>query len=137
MRRVFADTLYWVGIALPQDRWNRRALDVYESLGDVQPVTTDSVIVEFLAALAGSGTYYRRQASAIARRIISEENSIVIPQTREVLLAGLDLYERRADKGYSLTDCISMNACRAEGITEILTNDHHFTQEGFSVLISR
>ncbi|MCW3095162.1 MAG: putative nucleic acid-binding protein contains domain [Chthonomonadaceae bacterium] len=48
---------------------------------------------------------------------------------------GLDLYERRVDKGYSLTDCISMNACRQEAIAEILTSDHHFAQEGFVVLI--
>jgi len=38
------------------------------------------------------------------------------------------------DKGYSLTDCISMNTMRAEGLTEILTNDVHFTQEGFRAL---
>ena len=44
---------------------------------------------------------------------------------------------RRTDKDYSLIDCISMNACRQEGITEVLTNDHHFSQEGFTVLITR
>jgi hypothetical protein len=30
-----------------------------------------------------------------------------------------------------------MNACRTEGITEVLTNDHRFAQEGFVVLIAR
>jgi predicted nucleic acid-binding protein len=29
------------------------------------------------------------------------------------------------------TDCISMQVMRREGLTEVLTNDHHFTQEGF------
>ena len=29
------------------------------------------------------------------------------------------------------------NAMEAEQITEILTNDHHFEQEGFVVLITR
>jgi predicted nucleic acid-binding protein len=38
---------------------------------------------------------------------------------------------------YSLTDCISMNAMRAEALTEVLTNDHHFEQEGFTVLMRK
>ena len=46
----------------------------------------------------------------------------------------LTLYEARPDKEYSLTDCIAMQTMRREGLTEVLTNDHHFTQEGFSIL---
>jgi len=51
-----------------------------------------------------------------------------------VLLDGLTLYEARPDKVYSLTDCISMQVMRREGLTDVLTNDHHFTQEGFHIL---
>ena len=58
----------------------------------------------------------------------------MIHQTRELFLEGLTLYEARPDKEYSLTDCISMQAMRHEGLTEVLTNDHHFTQEGFHIL---
>ena len=49
-------------------------------------------------------------------------------------MAGLDLYRARPDKRYSLTDCISMQTMRKEGITEVLTNDRHFEQEGFRAL---
>ena len=58
----------------------------------------------------------------------------IIPQTRELFLAGLTLYEARPDKEYSLTDCMSMHMMRREGLTEVLTNDRHFTQEGFHIL---
>jgi predicted nucleic acid-binding protein len=34
-----------------------------------------------------------------------------------------------------LTDCISMETMRQEGITEILTHDAHFAQEGFTLLL--
>ena len=34
-------------------------------------------------------------------------------------------------------DCISMDTMRQMGLTEVLTNDHHFTQEGFTILIKR
>ena len=58
----------------------------------------------------------------------------VMPQSREGFLRGLNLYEARPDKGYSLTDCISMETMRQEGLTHVLTNDRHFEQEGFSAL---
>jgi predicted nucleic acid-binding protein len=40
----------------------------------------------------------------------------------------------QTDKGYSLTDCRSMIPLQAPGVSEVLTNDHHFTQEGFTIL---
>jgi predicted nucleic acid-binding protein len=46
----------------------------------------------------------------------------------------LALYEARLDTQYSLTDCISMHVMRREGLTDVLTNDHHCTQEGFRIL---
>ena len=58
----------------------------------------------------------------------------VLPQTRADFDAALALYEARSDKAYSLTDCRSMGALRALGVSEVLTNDHHFTQEGFTIL---
>jgi uncharacterized protein len=57
-----------------------------------------------------------------------------MPRSRESFLAGIELYRSRPDKGYSLTDCISMITMRREGLTEALTNDRHFEQEGFRAL---
>jgi predicted nucleic acid-binding protein len=55
----------------------------------------------------------------------------VIPQSREGFLDGLTLYEDRPDKGHSLADCISMQIMHREGLTDVLSNDRHFEQEGF------
>ena len=52
----------------------------------------------------------------------------------EAFDAAFALYETRLDKGYSLTDCGSMLALRTLGVSEVLTSDHHFTQEGFTIL---
>jgi uncharacterized protein len=49
-------------------------------------------------------------------------------------MAGLKLYEDRPDKGYSLTDCISMQTMLSEGLADVLTNDRHFEPEGFRAL---
>ena len=56
----------------------------------------------------------------------------IAPQGHESFLAGCRLYEARCDKGYSLTDCISMVVMRREGLSEVLSNDKQFTQEGVS-----
>lgn len=48
---------------------------------------------------------------------------------------GLDLYARRPDKDWSLTDCISFATMKEHGIEEALTADRHFEQAGFKALL--
>ena len=65
---------------------------------------------------------------------MGDPSTQVLPQTSADFSTALSLYEARPDKNYSLTDCRSMVALRTLGISEVLTNDHHFTQEGFTIL---
>ncbi len=53
----------------------------------------------------------------------------------EAISTAIALFKARPDKGYRLTDCISMLGMRQESITDILTHDSHFTQEGFTILL--
>jgi predicted nucleic acid-binding protein len=71
----------------------------------------------------------------LVERILTEANIEVAPQSHEAFMAGLKLYKARPDKGYSLTDCISMQVMHTRGINEILTHDEHFRQEGFLLLL--
>ena len=71
----------------------------------------------------------------MVRAILANPNVKVIPQARDGFLRGLQLYEQREDKGYSLTDCISMNVMGSLHISDVLTHDRHFEQEGFSALM--
>src|SRR5207248_4169961 len=59
----------------------------------------------------------------------------IVRQTPELFDRALDLYRRRPDKGYSLIDCMSMVVCGDLGITDVLTRDAHFEQEGFRRLL--
>jgi uncharacterized protein len=45
------------------------------------------------------------------------------------------LLQQRLDKDYSLCDGVSFVLMRDEGITEALTTDRHFEQEGFQRLL--
>jgi uncharacterized protein len=135
VRRVFVDTSYWVAVTAPRDPWHERALAVSAALGTTQLVTTDDVLTELLNFVSAAGPHIRRLATGVVRDIANDRNVEIIPQTRETFLEGLDLYERRQDKQYSLTDCISMRVMRKHRLTEVLTHDRHFTQEGFVALL--
>jgi predicted nucleic acid-binding protein len=50
---------------------------------------------------------------------------------------GLELHSRRADKEWSLTDCISFFVMQERGIHQALAHDHHFEQAGFEALLRR
>jgi hypothetical protein len=43
------------------------------------------------------------------REILSDDAVRIIPQSHESFLFGFELYATHPDKGYSLTDCISMH----------------------------
>jgi predicted nucleic acid-binding protein len=135
MRTLFADTFYWVALINRGDQWHPQVIQLTGSLGSVRLVTTEEVLVEMLTALRDVGAAVRKAAVETVRDLQSNPNVDVRPQTPESFAAGLDLYERRADKAYSMTDCISMEVMRARGLTEALTHDRHFVQEGFVVLL--
>jgi predicted nucleic acid-binding protein len=131
---VFADTLYWLALARPRDPWHAAATHWAGTHATTKIITTDEVLTEFLNAMSSAGPIGRAYAAATIHDIRTDPNVDVLPQTRGDFDAALALYEARPDKEYSLTDCRSMNAMRALGILEVLTNDHHFTQEQFTIL---
>lgn len=134
MTAVFADTLYWIAIFLPDDPWAKAAISV--DLSEVRLVTTEEVIAEFLTGVSSYGEQTRLLACKFVREILDDFDIEVVAQSHESFLGGLALYERRPDKQYSLTDCISMNVMKRKGISEVLTNDRHFSQEGFVRLLT-
>jgi predicted nucleic acid-binding protein len=136
MTARFADTFYWIALTDLNDSAHERALALASDGGDSLLVTTDEVLVEFLTFFGTAPEPMRRKAFANAQGILSNPGVRVIPQSRSSLLSGMALYGARPDKRYSLTDCISMQMMRKEGLTEVLTNDRHFEQEGFSRAVS-
>lgn len=134
MKPVFADTFYWAALTSADDSFHDRAVEFSLSLQPEKIITTDEVLDEYLAFFSGAASYLRIRAGNTVDHLLNNSGVLVIPQSRGAFVAGLQLYRDRPDKGYSLTDCISMNIMRREGLNDILTNDHHFEQEGFRVL---
>jgi predicted nucleic acid-binding protein len=127
--KVFADTFYWIALTDSTDAAHKRARQVTDD-----PVTTDEVLTEYLNFFSASQEFMRRQIVLTVEDILQDPGVTLIPQSRETFLAGLSLFRTRADKGYSLTDCISMRTMQRLGLTAVLTNDRHFEQEGFRAI---
>lgn len=137
MSGVFADSLFWIAIANPLDPWAEAARQAHARLPkDTRLVTTEEVMCEFLTAFCESP--HLRGAAVRMLKSVQESRTIeLIEQSHASFGSGVDMYHDRPDKHYSLVDCISMHTMRERGIRRVLTNDHHFTQEGFQVLIQR
>jgi predicted nucleic acid-binding protein len=134
MKVLFADSFYWIALLDSKDQWHQRVRDFSRNFKSPYLVTTDDVLTEVLNFFSAYNSRLRQLAIQQVRGVFVSHNVQVIPQTRERFIAALDLYEQRPDKEYSLTDCISMQVMKAMGITEILTHDRHFAQEGFMIL---
>ena len=136
MRTIFADTSYWIALANPRDEWHHAAKAIGPQLGPFHIFTTDEVLVEFLAFFSTKfGAELRKAAVRLVHKVMENPNVKVLPQTRDSFVRGLRLYELRPDKGYSLTDCVSMEIMREHNLFDVLTHDHHFRQAGFNILL--
>jgi hypothetical protein len=74
-----------------------------------------------------AGPLLPRRTAQVRRRTCGTR----IPATRR----GLDLYRRRPDKAWSLTDGLSFVVMTDRGLTDALTGDHHVEQAGFRALL--
>ena len=134
MKQTFADTSYWVATLDDKDQWFEQAMNAASEIGESEIVTTESVLIEVLNHFSDYRADIKDYVANYVEEILKDEETLVILHSHETFQKALQLYKSRLDKGYSLTDCISMNAMREFGIIKVLTNDGHFHQERFKKL---
>jgi predicted nucleic acid-binding protein len=134
MKKVFADTSYWIAIVNPRDQLHGRALRVTQRLSMVRVLTSEMVLVEFLNSFSDAGPL-REVVSNVVHGLRQNRDVKIVPQTSAQFESALRLYRRAADKSWSLTDCASFRAMESEGIESALTYDQHFVQAGFEALL--
>jgi predicted nucleic acid-binding protein len=132
MMAAFADTFYYLAILDPTDEAHQRTLALSEKRrGHV--ITTAWILTEVADALCEPAN--RSVFTTLLALLRSDQDTEIIPPDKDLFDRGLDLYARRTDKGWSLTDCISFVVMTDRGLTEALTGDHHFEQAGFRALL--
>ena len=132
MQKYFADAWFFIALFDRRDSHHARAMRVAGRVPAIDLVTHEAVLTEVLASFSDDGAFARQRAVEGARATM--RNSDVITPDRALFLRALDRYAARPDKEYSLVDCMSMLVMEDRGIRHVLTNDHHFTQAGFTVV---
>ncbi|HUT10033.1 MAG TPA: PIN domain-containing protein [Thermoguttaceae bacterium] len=132
MMAVFADTSYYIALTNPRDEHHAAANACTESL-DTTLVTTAWVLVELANSLSRGKN--RAAFLALLGDLETDDRVTIVPPTSETFRRGIDLYARRSDKEWSLTDCISFLVMEQLRITDALTTDYHFEQAGFRLLL--
>lgn len=137
MREIFVDTGFWVALLNPRDNLHELAVSLSEKYRRRHLITTDGVLIELQNFFSGYGKDLRAAAAKTVEEIESSASTQVLPQKRDTLNEARELYNARSDKQYSLTDCYSMVVIRERDISEVLTADVHFEQEGFVALMRK
>lgn len=110
------------------------AVWAFEASG--RKLTHNYVLAEFVA-LVNVRKVPRPPALAFLRELRAHVLVDVVWVDEALHNEALDLLEQRSDKGYSLCDAVSFLLMRQRGLTEALTTDRHFAQEGFHCLLRK
>lgn len=147
MRRVFADTSYYIALLDTEDAYHALARSAGAELDSdyTRWFTTQAVVFELLAFFSRGGRHRGRRcralparharAAELVDRIRSSPAVEVVAASGALFEAAISLYRTRLDKRYSLADCLAMVICRERGVTEVLSTDRDFEAEGFTILL--
>jgi hypothetical protein len=135
MKPIFVDTSAFIAMGNTRDQFHPPAIDLRNQFIKYKRthLTTSAVLLEFGNAF--SPIPLRPTAIRFIETIIISRFWQVIPINNDWFNRGFSRFEQMGDKEWSLTDCISMIIAEELGIHEIFTNDHHFEQAGFTILM--
>ncbi len=131
MKIAFADSSFYVALLISRDaNYAKAEAAAHSWTGAV--VTTEYVLTEVANYLAGNAKR-RERFGQLRADLEADPNTRIIESSHELWSRRAKLYLQRADKEWSLTDCISFVVMEEHDLHEALTADHHFEQAGFAV----
>jgi predicted nucleic acid-binding protein len=128
----FADTFFFLALLNAQDRDHHEKARA-ANIVDRPVLTSDWVLIELADHLCDERN--RHLFGKVLEALHSDRRYEIIPVDQPTLDAAIDLYRKRSDKPWSLTDCTSFILMRQRHVAEALTADHHFEQAGFVALL--
>jgi uncharacterized protein len=128
MKRVFADSSYWIGLREKEDRFHVRSKKIAAWL--VQNRYT-LVVTPFI--FAESHAYFSRVREIReliirdfwANPLVEFEQPTYLDQTKAV-----EILKQHRDKSYSFVDAVSFTLMSRMQLSEVVTFDGHFRQFG-------
>ena len=135
MRPVFADACYWIALLHEQDALHDLASLLHDEIHDRPVVTSEMVMVEMLNFFAEFGTLKCQAAVNLLLELRANLDIEIVALRTQQFWHAVDYYNARPDQQWGLVDCASFQIMEERGISEALTNDRHFAQAGFTILM--
>ena len=135
---IYVDSSFLIAVLDQNDQFNTAACRVqfeFEANRRAIFVTTRGVLNEVLAHFSRGDAVSRIRTAVYTKRLLTNPRYRVVASDFETYWAALDLYQNRPDKRYSMVDCLGMTVMRNQNITDVLTTDRDFEQEGFRNLM--
>ena len=115
MNPLFADTFYFLALLHENDAAYARALALSAKLSN--PIlATVWVLTEVADALLAPDL--RTGSLPLRETLRADPACTIVPPSQELVDQGVELYDGRPEKHWSLTDCISFEVMRRYGVTE-------------------
>lgn len=134
MATLFADTFYFIALLDSSDPSHAQAVAWSRQEG-ISFLTTEFVLIELADAF--HAPMQRREFAIFQDALRDDPMWRIVASHRDLYQAGLEIFRRRRDKYWQLTDCISFAVMHHHRIRGALTGDHHFTQAGFNALLAK
>jgi predicted nucleic acid-binding protein len=109
-----------------------QAVQIFDSAS--YGLTHNYVLAEFVA-LALVRRFPRQSTLVFISDLLDNPDIEVVWVDESLHREAVDLLLKRSDKTYSLCDAVSFVLMQQRGMSEALTTDHHFEQEGFRRLL--
>lgn len=129
---MLIDTSGWLCLYHKDEQEHGEAVELYRNVKT--RITTNYVLAEFVP-LAQTRGFPRMQNIKFTEKILDSAEIEIIWVSEVLHRQAVALLRDRADKLYSLCDAVSFVLMRERGISESLTTDKHFQQEGFVRLL--
>ena len=135
MKRLFADANGWIGLNSKRDQMHEAATKVNKEFlqKGYRYITTNFVLDETYTGLLTNVGHFA--AVDFGERVRVARTVQIIHITPDIEEEAWQLFKQYSDKFFSFTDCTSFIVMRQLNLTEAFTNDHHFEQMGFKILL--
>jgi predicted nucleic acid-binding protein len=130
MNPLFADTFYFLALLNSSDPAHRKAVGF--DVERPQLITTRWVLMEVADALSAP---QNRQLFLHLLKTLEHAADVNIIHSDKLFHPAVDLFTRRPDKEWSLTDCASFVVMNDLRLRDALSADRHFEQAGFRSLL--
>ncbi len=134
MKPLFIDAGYLIALEASDDQHHGAALRHWHVLlKALPPLITTSYVFDEVVTFFNSRNRHAK-AVEVGHNLLHSSSVELVHVDEALFYEAWQYFQKRKDKTYSLTDCISFIVMKQRGVRTALTFDRHFEQAGFDRL---